>query len=69
VTRSAEEEIMDCLKCENLKVSLKFRLNEYVEARASAYYQVSTEIADFSTTIAESSGFSLPTRLSSVGPQ
>ena len=36
---------MDCLRCENLKVSLKFRLSEYVEARSSAYYQVSTEIA------------------------
>ena len=36
---------MDCLKCENLKVSLRFRLNEYVEARSSAYYRVSTEVA------------------------
>lgn len=36
---------MDCLKCENLKGSLQFRLNEYVEALSSAYYRVSTEIA------------------------
>ena len=36
---------MDCLKCENLKGSLQFRHNEYVEARSSAYYRVSTEIA------------------------
>jgi hypothetical protein len=36
---------MDCLKCKNLSGALEFRRNEYVEARSSAYYQVSTEFA------------------------
>ena len=36
---------MDCLRCKNLKGALEFRHNEYVEARSSAYYRVSTELA------------------------
>ena len=44
-TRSAEKETMDCLECKNLIGALEFRLNEYVEARSSAYRRVSTEFA------------------------
>ena len=36
---------MECQECENLKGSLEFRRNEYMEARSSAYYRVSTKIA------------------------
>ena len=36
---------MDCLKCKNLEKSFEFRLHQYGEARSSAYYRVSTELA------------------------
>lgn len=36
---------MDCLKCRNLSGALELRRNEYEEARSSAYYRVSTELA------------------------
>jgi hypothetical protein len=36
---------MDCLTCKNLEQSLESRCREYVEARSSAYYQVTTEFA------------------------
>jgi hypothetical protein len=36
---------MHCLECKNLSGALEFRRNQYVEARSSAYYQVSTELA------------------------
>jgi hypothetical protein len=36
---------MNCLKCKELLGALEFRRNEYVEARSSAYYRVSTEVA------------------------
>ena len=36
---------MDCLTCKNLEGVFVFRLDDYVEARSSAYYRVSTEFA------------------------
>jgi len=36
---------MNCLKCKDLSGALEFRRNEYVEARSSAYYRVSTQLA------------------------
>jgi len=36
---------MDCLKCKSLSGALEFRRDQYVQARFSAYYQVSTELA------------------------
>jgi hypothetical protein len=36
---------MDCLKCKSLTGTLEFRRNDFVEARSSAYYRVSTELA------------------------
>ena len=36
---------MDCLECKNLEQALEFTLNEFVEARSSAYYRVSTKFA------------------------
>lgn len=34
---------MECLTCKNLERALESRHSEYVEARSSAYYQVTTE--------------------------
>lgn len=34
---------MECLTCKNLERALESRRSEYVEARSSAYYQVTTE--------------------------
>jgi hypothetical protein len=36
---------MDCLNCKNLERALESRHSEYLEARSSAYYQVTTEFA------------------------
>jgi hypothetical protein len=36
---------MECAKCRELKQVLEFRVSKYVEACASAYYRVSTELA------------------------
>jgi len=36
---------MKCLTCKNLERALESRRSEYVEARSSAYYQVTTEFA------------------------
>ena len=36
---------MECLTCKNLELALESRRSEYVEARSSAYYQVTTEFA------------------------
>ena len=36
---------MDCLHCKNLEDALASRLSQYFEARFTAYYQVSTELA------------------------
>ena len=36
---------MDCLTCKNLERALESMRSEYVEARTSAYYQVTTEFA------------------------
>jgi hypothetical protein len=36
---------MNCLTCKNLERALESRRSEYVEARSSAYYQVTTEFA------------------------
>jgi len=36
---------MDCLKCKDLSGALESRHTQYVEARSSAYYHVSTELA------------------------
>jgi hypothetical protein len=36
---------MNCLKCKELSGAFEFRRNEYVEARSSAYYRVSTQLA------------------------
>jgi hypothetical protein len=36
---------MDCVKCRELKRVFELRLTQYVEARASAYYRVSTDLA------------------------
>ena len=36
---------MDCLRCVDLEQAFEFRLSKYIEARFSAYYRVSTELA------------------------
>jgi len=36
---------MNCLKCKELSDAFEFRRNEFVEARSSAYYRVSTQLA------------------------
>jgi hypothetical protein len=36
---------MECVKCRELRQTLEFKLGKYIEARASAYYRVSTELA------------------------
>jgi Zn-dependent peptidase ImmA (M78 family) len=36
---------VDCLGCTDLSGALEFRRDEYVEARSSAYYRVSTQLA------------------------
>lgn len=36
---------MACLTCKDLERTLDFRRSNYVEARSSVYYQVSTEFA------------------------
>jgi len=36
---------MDCSKCKDLSGALELRHNEYLEARSSAYYRVSTQLA------------------------
>ena len=36
---------MDCLTCKNFEQALESRRREYVEARFTAYYQVTTEFA------------------------
>jgi hypothetical protein len=36
---------MECLTCKNLERALESRHSEYVEARSSAYYQVTSEFA------------------------
>jgi hypothetical protein len=36
---------MDCLICKDLERTLKSRRSAYREARAAAYYRVSTELA------------------------
>ena len=36
---------MDCLKCKDLENKFDISLNDYMEARSSAYYRVSTELA------------------------
>ena len=36
---------MDCLECKNLEETFNSKLNQYIEARSAAYYQVSTELA------------------------
>jgi hypothetical protein len=36
---------MDCLICKDLERALESRRSAYVEARAAAYYRVSTELA------------------------
>jgi hypothetical protein len=38
---------MDCLICKDLKRVLEFRRGEYFEARAAAYYRVTTELAAY----------------------
>jgi hypothetical protein len=37
--------LMDCLKCVHLEQVCESRLSGYSEARSSAFYQVSTELA------------------------
>jgi hypothetical protein len=37
--------LMDCLKCVHLEQVFESRLSGYSEARSSAFYQVSTELA------------------------
>jgi len=44
-TSSTAMETTDCLKCKDLSGALAFSRNEYAEARFSAYYRVSTELA------------------------
>ena len=41
---------MECLTCKNLELALESRRSEYVEARSSAYYQVTTEFAAHKST-------------------
>jgi hypothetical protein len=36
---------MDCAKCRELKHVFGLKLTQYVEARASVYYRVNTELA------------------------
>ena len=36
---------MDCLICKDLERALESRRSAYIEARAAAYYRVSTELA------------------------
>ncbi len=36
---------MDCLICKELKRDFRFRRSAYIEARAAAYYRVSTQLA------------------------
>ena len=36
---------MDCLICKDLERALESRPSAYIEARAAAYYRVSTELA------------------------
>ena len=36
---------MDCAKCRELRQALDFKSIKYIEARASSYYRVSTELA------------------------
>ena len=36
---------MDCLECKKLEEAFESRLSRYIEARCSAYYWVSTELA------------------------
>ena len=36
---------MDCLRCVDLEQAFEFSLSKYIEARFSAYYRVSTELA------------------------
>lgn len=36
---------MDCVKCRELRQTFEFKLGRYIEARAAAYYRVSTELA------------------------
>lgn len=36
---------MDCLICKDLEQTLESRRSAYIEARAAAYYRVSTELA------------------------
>jgi len=36
---------MECLKCTHLEEAFQSRLSDYNEARFSAFYQVSTELA------------------------
>jgi len=38
---------MDCLVCKNLKRAYEVGLSEYIEARSSASYGVSTDLAAF----------------------
>ena len=43
--RSVERRRVDCLKCKDLENKFDISLNDYMEARSSAYYRVSTELA------------------------
>jgi hypothetical protein len=36
---------MDCVKCRELRQAFEFKLGKYIEARAGAYYRVSTKLA------------------------
>jgi hypothetical protein len=36
---------MDCVKCRELRQTFECKLGKYIEARAAAYYWVSTELA------------------------
>jgi hypothetical protein len=36
---------MDCTRCRELRQTFESKLNKYIEARASDYYRVSTELA------------------------
>jgi hypothetical protein len=45
VLKKRRRRLVDCLKCMNLEKTLAIRLNDYVEARSSAYYGVCTELA------------------------
>jgi hypothetical protein len=48
---------MECAKCSELKQALEIKLTKYVEARASAYYRVSTELAAHSNVDMERSRY------------